>query len=441
MADELLVRCYNVGLGDCIYLRVPDGDAIRHVLIDCGNKYSDAKALFDAVRHLEGELPEAPNGRRQLDLLVVTHPHEDHVRGIDTETFANVAIRNLWLSDGMDPEHPQKETLDDLHGFAEETLARLRDGPSLGLRELAESLLALNKADAMDAIYHGLPERNHIEPRYVHADTPADEIRLFDDPKIKLHVLAPMHDIDKYYLGRAGEELHAFQSLCAPGEAAESAAPEAAAAPRNFPTNVSRGDFERLRSRMLDHAFGFVLKQGHLINNLSVVLLLEWHGRRLLFTGDAEVELARRGQFEEGKRNGSWNTMWAKRRELLDAPIDFLKVGHHGSENATPWTPKTVREGGDDEPHPVNAILDALLPPQPGASPRGHAIVSTRRTTGYETIPDPALLIELGRRVANAERYQEQSVKGHFVPHDAEQPWRTDLRGGSFVELRFRPLP
>ena len=37
MADKLLVRIYNVGLGDCIYLRVPDENDDVHILIDCGN--------------------------------------------------------------------------------------------------------------------------------------------------------------------------------------------------------------------------------------------------------------------------------------------------------------------------------------------------------------------------------------------------------------------
>ena len=38
MGDQLLVRAYNVGLGDCFYLRVPDMNRNVHILIDCGNK-------------------------------------------------------------------------------------------------------------------------------------------------------------------------------------------------------------------------------------------------------------------------------------------------------------------------------------------------------------------------------------------------------------------
>ena len=51
--------------------------------------------------------------------------------------------------------------------------------------------------------------------------------------------------------------------------------------------------------------------------------------KELLFTGDAEQR--------------SWKTM---QREKVLKPVDFLKVGHHGSKNATP---------------PVE-ILDLILP-------------------------------------------------------------------------------
>jgi beta-lactamase superfamily II metal-dependent hydrolase len=49
-----------------------------------------------------------------------------------------------------------------------------------------------------------------------------------------------------------------------------------------------------------------------------IVFCLEWHGNKLLFTGDAE-EL-------------SWETLYQK--DVLKE-VDFLKISHHGSENGT----------------------------------------------------------------------------------------------------------
>jgi len=61
------------------------------------------------------------------------------------------------------------------------------------------------------------------------------------------------------------------------------------------------------------------------------VLLLEWKGKRLLFVGDSEWD----GAYKEGKGNCSWNVMWNLPKEKLNGPLALLKIGHHGSVNAT----------------------------------------------------------------------------------------------------------
>ena len=40
MGDQLLVRAYNVGCGDCLYVRIPTPKGGFHILIDCGKKGS-----------------------------------------------------------------------------------------------------------------------------------------------------------------------------------------------------------------------------------------------------------------------------------------------------------------------------------------------------------------------------------------------------------------
>jgi hypothetical protein len=63
------------------------------------------------------------------------------------------------------------------------------------------------------------------------------------------------------------------------------------------------------------------------MNNTSLILLFEVGGKKLLFPGDAQIE------------NWSWALQDApdhdRTRKLL-AGVDFYKVGHHGSRNATP---------------------------------------------------------------------------------------------------------
>jgi len=438
MGDKLLVRLYNVGLGDCIYVRVPDGDdEKRHILIDCGNKFGSTESLREAIQHLETELPDVDgdSGMKRLDLLVVTHPHEDHVRGFDPDLFRNIHIERLWLSAGMNPKHPDNEENQALQAFAASALDSLR-GRSLSpaVAELVDSLYELTKGQAIKALKEGTLGANTIEPVYVHAGTPEDP-DLFKSPEIRLQVLAPEADIDHVYVGKMHEALSGFQALTewmaedvpTGGKTGDDGK---AAAEEQWPSNVSRADFLKIRQRLSFNALSFVLAQGHLVNNLSVVLLLEWHGRRLLFPGDAEVKTAFCGDVKEGHSNGSWNVMWERHRDALEQPLDFLKVGHHGSENATPWTAKRVRRRGgeEDEEHPINQILEALLPRSRAAgAPTPLAVVSTFRTDRWDSIPDSALMEELGRRVANAHKYEELEEKGQFVRPDVFQPQRTDL--------------
>ncbi|HLX09837.1 MAG TPA: MBL fold metallo-hydrolase [Thermoanaerobaculia bacterium] len=446
MDDQLLVRVYNVGLGDCIYVRVPDNGGAKHLLIDCGNKFGTPEALEAAVEDLKQILPEVPGtDRRRLDLLVATHAHEDHVKGFDAGLFDGLQIDRLWMSTAMNPDHPQAEKARELQSLTLQALQRLALSPKAGLADWSASMLGLSKAEGMDALLRTLPVGKRV---FVHMDTPVEDLELFEDNSIQLRVLAPVNDIDGVYLGKEMAEglpqfslfLDATDTASEGAEAQAGAPPEAGPA---RPTNVSPEDFELLRNSLTDGALAFVLKEGELVNNTSVVLLLTWQGRRLLFTGDAEVKTSSEGQFQPGKANGSWNTMWHFKETELAKPVDFLKVGHHGSHNATPWTSK---KSGDTE-HPINAILESLLPlPIAGQSrPERYAVVSTERTNGYPMIPDPALMMELGRRVSNIQGYREPATKKHFVPEGEMQPQRTDLEGDGkkrvpWIDVKLSPM-
>ena len=127
--------------------------------------------------------------------------------------------------------------------------------------------------------------------------------------------------------------------------------------------------------------------------------------------------------------------MWHKRKPLLKDPIDFLKIGHHGSVNSTPWNDK--EDGKVTEP---STILDAILPiPKGSKKPTAMAIASTRRKS-YQTIPSSALLVEIGKRVKSVRSYKTALTKAGFNTKDLRkfenyekawigkhQPLRTDL--------------
>jgi hypothetical protein len=212
-------------------------------------------------------------------------------------------------------------------------------------------------------------------------------------PDATITVLAPEKDIDRYYLGEEADET--IKGIEKTTEDIKKS--DLAPLTDEIPTNISVSDFKKLQSRLISSGLAFAVDDTKIQNNVSTVILIEWKGKRLLFVGDAEWDEG----YKEGRKNSSWNVMWKKRKDFLNSPIDFLKVGHHGSHNATPW----FRE--EDEHHEVNQIFNAILPkPAAGETPKAQCLVSTKRSQ-YDTIPDAKLLVELGKRVSNTKNYFE----------------------------------
>ncbi len=443
MGDKLLVRVYSVGFGDCIYVRIPDDGDHFHVLIDCGTSAS-ADILRPAVDDVRSMLPRDQDGKARLDLLVATHPHADHIKGFDPKWFDDVKIGRIWLSLFMKPDHPQATKTLAFQNLANDAALALLERPGLQLAPGVQALLerSIWNPGALQALREDLAKASGIHPQYplyVARDladrlSPAEReqhqldyeqsstcFRGFRDRETCLRVLSPEWDIDKYYLGEGTFDSHslldqymlrteAYRASPETLDAASFAAEQAAAIEKvPQPENISARDFRNLRSHLLYSGLAFSQKDDRLKNNLSVVLLLEWRGRRLLFTGDAEWQ--GKGVREE-RRNSTWDVILhhAQVEQLLLQPLDVLKVAHHGSHNGTPF-----HEGGKDK------YLAKMVSPD-----RTQVLVSTiaGEHGDKNPVPYPPLMEELGRLAANRRKYgndTEPTLRKVF------QPQRTDL--------------
>ncbi len=114
-SGELEVYFIDVGQGDCIFLRSPNG---KTMLIDTGEG-----AYFEVIERFL-----ADQGVTRLDVVVETHPHSDHMGGMDQviETYeigvfyASPATSNTAAFENM-LDALEKKKIDAVAVYADET--------------------------------------------------------------------------------------------------------------------------------------------------------------------------------------------------------------------------------------------------------------------------------------------------------------------------------
>lgn len=106
-ANGVTIRMYRQGHGDCFLLALPreDSNDPFYILIDCGYKPGSQESIpVENIDETVKHIGESTN--HHLDLVVITHEHQDHVNGFwkkQDPYFKDFKIEQAWLAWTEDP--------------------------------------------------------------------------------------------------------------------------------------------------------------------------------------------------------------------------------------------------------------------------------------------------------------------------------------------------
>lgn len=365
--DKLRVRVYNVRFGDAILISVPDkgqdGKSVtRHILIDVGNAERGEGGLDDVFNPVVKNILEVLDGRG-VDLYIMTHEHMDHVQGLlyankkifpQGDLSQKLKVEHAWLTASSAPDYYEKfskaKKKKSLALQAYDDLETLKTKLAAAEEPLPAAVLAIMEINDPRATQDCVDYLRNLSPKtwYVYRDCDLEGKHNFQEARFE--IWAPELDTSDYY-GSFKPFTLGF-SAGTPGT--DNPTPLRPIPPPGVDAQAFYDLVEARKKGWADN----LLAIDQAANNTSVVFCLEWRGWKLLFPGDAEIR--------------SWQTM---NRENVLNPVDFLKVGHHGSHNATP--PKE--------------LLEKILPARNPAGRTRFAAVSTYNNT-YSGVPEKETL-------------------------------------------------
>jgi hypothetical protein len=389
---SITLRAYNVLFGDCLLVSWDEDDGEHHAWVDFGNFVNDPNAVFSTVYN---DVLERTDGN--LDLLVVTHRHMDHLEGFHSfrQSIAReFTIKKIWyahVTPGLDDQFKATELQIRERGLLPEWV-RMGEGVlgqiyrnNFGLKELSvedrmDEFLEELRGTPSHAVFRGVNMANILPGGMrnlkVEILAPEKESSLYFEPLEQ--TLKMRQYLDDYF--DQPSALAEPLDLESPFERPEDKDKEASPLDR-------LADFSRLRRKLQSGGLDLLRAVDKTRNNTSVVLALTYGEKQLLLAADAEEK--------------SWELM---QKEGASFDSALIKVAHHGSINASPsWS--------YDQVFPANR-------------PSNGVIISTdpTRYTGENEVPKAEVVANWRRRVTNV----------------AELFRRTDdVELGKYVEVRY----
>lgn len=370
----LRVRMYRVGFGDFFLLTVPAAEGPQHILIDCGvtngkTGKGDIHTIKSAVAHMAKET------KGHLALIIVTHRHMDHIIGFSRceDVFKEFKVDAIWMP------HWETEYVADVVKFqADLTAVALdvqqqlaaagsddpdveavlgilenatgvspKEGPGGGTNAKSLSLLKTKLGVTPDYLSRG--DTPTLPSALVAAGL---EATILGPPPADALEFMRLTDLKK----GVGQYLDAARHSSGDKQGFAPFGPAWKAEPTDYPLSAFREwaprnppappDWTRRYSERIEQviaeaqpaALMTAAKQlDDFLNNQSLVVLFTWNGKKLLFAGDAQA-----GNWEywlydldTPSKTTLGATPTPEGASILGT-LDFYKVGHHGSTNATP---------------------------------------------------------------------------------------------------------
>lgn len=335
---HITVRMYNVGFGDAFLVKIPRKKGELRILFDCGSIEASkiGGKMTDIVRNIIEDVTDE-DGVPRIDVVVATHRHKDHVSGFGDAAWNAVEVKEVWMPWTEHPTDPQARQIRENQSSLAAALQLALAAAPPALHEKAE----LEHAVAAAVVDNAHPLSNAVAMKTLHKGFTGEPVKRFLPlkgdaarsvdtdvlPGVTVHVLGPSRDRDvisdlnppkgESYLRMRGAVSNGRVAPPSPF-ASEFRLPESEGA-----WTLTDEDLVALQSagRLSDLAVAVALDKA--VNGTSLMLILEVAGTVLLFPGDAQW--------------GTWATAMedAQWRELLQR-VNFYKIGHHGSHNATP---------------------------------------------------------------------------------------------------------
>ncbi len=350
-ANGIRVRMYRVGFGDFFLVSLQTTTGLKHILIDCGVHACDASSMDDAVANMAVETGH------ELSLVIMTHRHADHISGFAKckDVFSQFTVEQVWMSWLEDKSNQEAVNFQaNLAMVAERMQAALaaRNRPEDDEFDMmAENITGGGSSSntvALDVLHGGFKNKAPVT-YYKAGDTPMLPKDLVD-AGLTAKILGPPHDRELINQMNGKNEQYLAASEISFSGPVQPFGANFCVRSRDYRLldiqHYSQRDVERTVLEAQPDMLAAKAKQAdNTLNNQSLVVLFTYKKKNLLFAGDAQW-----GNWENflygGRFGSTGHTSLTKESQSILGSLDFYKVGHHGSTNATPKDAlNAMREG------------------------------------------------------------------------------------------------